>query len=156
MFKSVAFGGFDKQDVIGYIERTAREAAEAQEKLQQENDGLRQETQALGGQVSALQAKLEALEAENARLQESLARESARREELEAMRAEAERLRAQAEALRGDAEAYARFREQIGAIECEARQRAAGLEDEAGIRLRRLTDQFQTQYRAQDRVHGGR
>ena len=29
MFKSVAFGGFDKQDVIGYIERTAREAAEA-------------------------------------------------------------------------------------------------------------------------------
>ena len=29
IFKSVAFGGFDKQDVIGYIERTAREAAEA-------------------------------------------------------------------------------------------------------------------------------
>ena len=28
-FKSVAFGGFDKQDVIRYIEQSAREAAEA-------------------------------------------------------------------------------------------------------------------------------
>ena len=36
IFKSVAFGGFDKQDVISYIERTAKEASEAQEKLQRE------------------------------------------------------------------------------------------------------------------------
>ena len=54
MFKSVAFGGFDKQDVVHYIERTAREAAEAQEKLQRENEGLLQESQALGGQVLEL------------------------------------------------------------------------------------------------------
>ena len=39
-FKSVAFGGFAKQDVIDYIERTARESAAAQEKLQQENNEL--------------------------------------------------------------------------------------------------------------------
>ena len=148
IFKSVAFGGFDKQDVIGYIERTAREAAEAQEKLQQENDGLRQETQALGGQVSALQAKLEALEAENTRLQESLARESARREELEALRPEAERLRAQAEALRGDAESYARFREQIGAIECEARKRADDLETASARQMKKTVDSFRIQYDA--------
>ena len=52
----------------------------------------------------------------------------------------------QAAALRSDAEAYVRFREQIGVIECEARQRAAILEDETGRRLRRLTDLFRTQY----------
>ena len=90
MFKSVAFGGFDKQDVVHYIERTAREAAEAQEKLQRENEGLLQESQALGGQVSELRAKQEALEAENAKLREELARETARREELEALEPETE------------------------------------------------------------------
>ena len=147
MFKSVAFGGFDKQDVVHYIERTAREAAEAQEKLQRENEGLLQESQALGGQVLELREKQEALEAENAKLREELARETARREELEALEPETERLRSRIEALRSDAESYARFREQIGAIECEARQRAAELEDEASTRLRRLAEQFQTQYR---------
>ena len=46
-FKSVAFGGFDKQDVIRYIEQSSREAAEVQERLQQENDSLRARIQAL-------------------------------------------------------------------------------------------------------------
>ena len=80
-----------------------------------------------------------------------------------------ERLSAQMESLRADAEAYARFRDQLGAIECEARRRAvdleeesrkrteaaeeasrrrtAALEEETGTRLRRLADQFQAQYR---------
>ena len=35
--KSVAFGGFDKQDVIRYIEQAAEQAAAAQEALQSEN-----------------------------------------------------------------------------------------------------------------------
>lgn len=147
VFKSVAFGGFDKQDVVSYIERTAREASEAQEKLQQENDGLRRESQALGEEAAALRSKLEAQEAENARLREALARETALRQELEALRPETERLREQLESMREDAESYARFRGQIGAIECEARQRAAGLEDEAGARMRHLAEAFQSQYR---------
>lgn len=147
VFKSVAFGGFDKQDVVSYIERTAREASEAQEKLRQENDGLRRESQALGEEAAALRSKLEAQEAENARLREALARETALRQELEALRPETERLREQVESMREDAESYARFRGQIGAIECEARQRAAGLEDEAGARMRHLAEAFQAQYR---------
>ena len=44
-FKSVAFGGFDKQDVIHYIEQAARESAANQEKLQHENDALRTEAE---------------------------------------------------------------------------------------------------------------
>ena len=140
IFKSVAFGGFDKQDVISYIERTAKEASEAQEKLRRENESLRQEVRSLSGQVSELQAQVEALQAESAELREKLARETAGRGRLEELEPEAARLRAEVESLRGDAEAYARFREQIGAIECEARKRA-------GDRLRRLADQFQTQYR---------
>ena len=35
-FKSVAFGGFDKQDVIRYIEQSAQQASSAQQELQAE------------------------------------------------------------------------------------------------------------------------
>lgn len=147
VFKSVTFGGFDKQDVVNYIEKTARDTAEAQEKLQKENEGLREEVRSLEGQAAELRTQLAEAQAESARLQEELDRETARRERLEAAEKEAARLSAEIEVLRGDAEAYARFRGQIGAIECEARQRAADLEDEASSRLRRLTGQFQAQYR---------
>ena len=46
-FKSVAFGGFDKQDVIHYIEQTAKEAAAVQERLQKENEDLQTEAERL-------------------------------------------------------------------------------------------------------------
>ena len=38
--KSVAFGGFDKQDVVRYIEQSAEAAASAQKALEAENDVL--------------------------------------------------------------------------------------------------------------------
>ena len=50
------------------------------------------------------------------------------------------------EKLRPDAEAYAQFREQIGAIECEARKRAADLEASTVARLEQMIAVFQTQY----------
>ena len=53
-FKCVAFGGFDKQDVIRYIEQSAREAAEVREQLQLENERLRTESADLQAQVRAL------------------------------------------------------------------------------------------------------
>lgn len=148
-FKSVAFGGFDKQDVINYIERTAREAAEAREALQREAGGLQEENEALRRQLEELEARVEALRQETDGLRQELGQERAARQELEGLRplaAETEALRAEMDALRADAEAYARFREQIGVIECEARERAVSLEDETGRRLRRLTDLFRARY----------
>ena len=58
-FKSVAFGGFDKQDVIHYIEQTAKEAAAVQERLQKENEDLQTEADSLRTQVRELQTRLE-------------------------------------------------------------------------------------------------
>ena len=153
-FKSVAFGGFDKQDVISYIERISREAVETQEQLQKECEGLRQELQILRDQSGELQSRLEEAEGECTHLRQELDQETARRQaleaqcqELESLRPEAERLGAQVESMRDDAAAYARFRGQIGAIECEARQRAAGLEDETAARLRQVAERFGEQYR---------
>lgn len=147
--KSVTFGGFDKQDVIRYIEQTSEKAAAAQKELQAENDGLRSQVTALTDEAASLQEQLEALAAQRDQLQAALHLESSVRQELETLKPleeEVARLRAEVEALRPDAQAYAQFRERIGAIECEARERAASLEASTAAQLRRTVDLFRAQY----------
>lgn len=147
--KSVTFGGFDKQDVIHYIERTAQEAADAQKKLQEENSGLQEKLAAAEQEAAAMRAQVEELSAQRDALQAELQKETAARQALEPFKpleAEVARLTAEAEALRPDAEAYAQFRERIGAIECEARKRAADLEAATATQLRRTLDLFREQY----------
>lgn len=51
--KSVTFGGFDKQDVIHYIEQTAQKAAESEKQLREENERLRSQMEELQEQVGA-------------------------------------------------------------------------------------------------------
>lgn len=150
--KSVAFGGFDKQDVIRYIEQTAKEAAAVQEKLQQENDGLRTEVASLTSQLEELKVRLEAAESERTKLHDELTREQAARQALEPSKPEAERLAKEVERLRPDAEAYAQFREKIGAIECEARKRAADLEARTAAQLEKVVSQFDSQYQELMRI----
>ena len=129
--KSVTFGGFDKQDVIRYIEQTSQKAAAAQKELQAESDSLHSQVTALTSELETLRSQLEELTAQRDQLQAALDRETAARQALEPLKPledEVLRLRAEVNALRPDAQAYAQFRERIGAIECEARERAASLE----------------------------
>lgn len=133
--KSVAFGGFDKEDVARYIEQASQEAAKLKEErdaLQEQAENLRQENAALQGQVQDLTAAEETLKAEVQRLAP--------------LEAETVRLREQLEALRPDAEAHAMLQDQVGAIECEARQRAAELEERTVGQMRKATDLFRQQY----------
>ena len=97
-FKSVAFGGFDKQDVIHYIEQTAKEAAAAQERLQKEKEDLQTEADSLRTQVRELQTRLEAETALREQAQSELEQERTARQGLEAFKPEAERLAAELEA----------------------------------------------------------
>ena len=127
-FKSVAFGGFDKQDVIHYIEQTAKEAAAVQERLQKENEDLQTEADSLRTQVRELQTRLETETALREQAQSELEQERTARQGLEAFKPEAERLAAELERLRPEAEAYAQFRDRVGDIECDAHKRAAELE----------------------------
>lgn len=147
--KSVTFGGFDKQDVIRYIEQASEQAAAAQKELQAENDGLRGQVTELAGELETLRSQVAELTAQRDRIQAALGRETAARKELETLKPledEAARLRAEVEALRPDAQAYAQFRERIGSIECEARERAASLEASTAAQLRRTVDLFRAQY----------
>ena len=145
-FKSVAFGGFDKQDVIHYIEQTSKEAAENLEKLRQERDSLQTEAESLRSQVRELQTRLEAESSLREQAQSQLEAEQTARQELEAGRDEAQRLRAELEKLRPEAEAYAQFRDRVGDIECDAHKRAAELEADTTAKLRRTVELFRSQY----------
>ena len=149
--KSVAFGGFDRQDVVRYLEQSARIAAEEKQSLLQEAEQLRQELEERERERDDLRAQLDAASAREEELREELRQETARREELESLRsleAENARLRSEAAALQRDADAYARFRERLGSIECEARERADALEANAAEKIRSKMAQFQDQYQA--------
>ena len=140
--KSVTFGGFDKQDVIRYIEQAAQQAAAAQQTLQTENEDLRKQVTDLSAELSALRTQVASLSAERDHLQETLSQESASRQQLETLKP----LEDEVARLRPDAEAYAQFRERIGAIECEARKRAADLEQATINQLQKTVDLFREQY----------
>ena len=152
-FKSVTFGGFAKQDVIDYIEKTARENAAVVEQLQKESAALQEEVKNLKAQLEGARAQLQGLTEENEKLTANLAAETALRQELEPFKPQCAQLTeenagmtAELARLRPDAEAYAQFRERIGAIECEARKRAADLEEATGAQLRRSAETFRAQY----------
>ena len=138
--KSVTFGGFDKKDVIQYIEQ----GAEAQKALQAENDSLRQQVAALTAEGASLREQLEQLTAQHTALQNTLTQERAARLELEQLKP----LQEEIDRLRPDAEAYAQFREKIGAIECEARKRAGDLEAASLAQLRQTVSLVRTQYQS--------
>jgi chromosome segregation ATPase len=147
--KSVTFGGFDKQDVIRYIEETAKAAAatekELQEKLEQlieENNALRSQLETTEKELTALQTRFQDLNLEYSKVKDDVAREAAARMELEPLKP----LQEEVDRLRPDAEAYAQFREKIGAIECEARKRAADLEAATIQKLQQNVDLFREQY----------
>ena len=147
-FKSVTFGGFDKQDVIRYIEQSSREAAEIQEQLQRENDGLRARVEALEAQVADQERRAGEAEDRCRGLEQHLAQEQSARQTLEREKEQLQALAEEAHRLRPEAEAYAQFRDRVGDIECEAHQRAAALESATMAQMRKASDEFQSQYQS--------
>lgn len=145
-FKSVTFGGFDKQDVIRYIEQASREAAEVQERLQKENDDLRSGVRELEQRAAEQERRAGEAEARVRELERQLAGERSARQALEQERTELQAAAEEARRLRPEAEAYAQFRDRVGDIECDAHKRAAALENTTMAKLRLAADTFQTQY----------
>lgn len=147
-FKTVTFGGFDKQDVARYVEQLTQEHSAALAALQEENAALKEknshleaENRSLRTQADAQAASLSQLSAQAEKLLEEVAALRDYPEKYEALRAEAD-------SLRKDAEAYVEFRNRIGNIECEAQQCAAKLEADTQAQLRRMAESFRAQYEA--------
>lgn len=133
--RSVAFGGFDKEDVARYIEQLSQET----EKLREERDALQEKADCLEKEADELKTQVQDL----SKAKEELSAEVARLAPLEKENAQ---LNEEVETLRPDAEAHVMLRGQVGAIECEARQRAAELEEHTAGQMHKALDLFRQQY----------
>ena len=147
-FKTVTFGGFDKQDVIRYIEQTAQENAAVLARAEEEKQALEQETAQLQDKLNDAAEQLRRAKEENEALRSAAAGKERAEAELAELRTESERLRAQLAELQPLAEEYQKVKSQIGAIECEARKRANDLEEETVARLNRTLSLCRAQYEA--------
>ena len=147
-FKSVTFGGFDKQDVIHYIEETAKAHETALQAAENENQTLREQNDVLSQQLDKLQKQCESQTSELEQLREETTALRAKVDTLTEQCTAANALSAELETLRPDAEAYRQFRTNLGDIECQARKRAADLEAETTQKLQRWVTDFQEQYQS--------
>lgn len=119
-FRSKAFGGFNRRDVIEYVERSAREHNEELDQLRSLLDEAQKERDQLQDQLQTLAAERDALrgEAEQAK-------------QLPAAQEEIRRLRDMVAQLEPDATAYAAIKERAATMELEAHQRAQAIVDQA-------------------------
>lgn len=149
LFKSAGFGGFNRKDVIEFIEARAREHADALERSKQETREARNSAEALSAKLEETERQLEALrqemravsqklEEQSARVEEELARATKLAGELEAEKAARETLLASEKSvtqarLEAEKSAYleavkADYEEQIRNLETENRALLGQLE----------------------------
>lgn len=133
-FKTCVFGGFDRGDVISFIEKTAAETKEKLDALTADNQRLREAQQAADTENQALRAHNEELIAQ-------LDDEESLRRQLRELQAEAETLRRENAALREPAAQYQSLKEHIADIEISAHRRTEEFRAKAQETLRQLIDQ---------------
>lgn len=133
LFKTALVGGFQKEEVIEYIEKLKNDWAEEERRLQEELRQTREE------EKRAWQQQEEKKE-ENLRLEEELsqAREQIRtlEEEKEQACRQAEQARQRAETLRRE---YGELKEYIADIEISAYKRAREVQEEASRHAQEVT-----------------
>ena len=115
-FKTSMFGGFDRSDVIAYIEKTGREHEERVAALEAENETLRKENQTLENTQRVTQAQLLKMrdnEETCRRLRRQLADAEARNQELEQRCAQ----------LKVQADEYESLKDHVAQIEISAHRR---------------------------------
>ena len=132
-FKTRVFGGFDREDVISFIEKTSLEHQKRVSALEEENKRLSDRCGAAEAEVQALREQSRAELAAAAELEE-LKRKFA------ALTAENEQLRGENEQLRGPAEKYRRLKDHIADIEISAHRRTEEFRGKAIAELMELVD----------------
>ena len=127
-FRTAALGGFQKQDVLSYIESSNQIHLEKLESIQRERDQLAQEIEEARRQAANTESRAGRLEHENAGLKDELAKA---RQELEAMRQDydqqkqaLEAMKARLERAEPAAQAYEQVKDRTAGIELEAHCRA--------------------------------
>ena len=140
-FRTAAFGGFQKQDVLTYLETSAREQAEKLSALQRELEEAKKGKAEAEEKASAEEKRLSNLEEENKRLAADLADREASLSKLSAERAD---LAAQVAGLTQEvkkltpaAASYEAIKDRTAGIELEAHGRAQAIEQEAQAKVKK-------------------
>ena len=168
-FRSAMMGGFNKQDVLAYIENSVKAHTEEMNQLREELERVRQEGEDALAQAQkegkaaleraeAAESKVAELEPRAAQMEKSTAELEAKRSALAAAERELKELRARVAELAPKAEAYDAVKEKTAGIELEAHQRAKAVMDEAkrsAENVRLQTEQWMGKVRASyDRLRG--
>lgn len=161
-FRTAAFGGFHKQDVLAYLEVSSREHAEKLTALQGELAEEKVAHAELEERADELDQRVRALTEENQRLAADLAQREAELNQAAAQRdasvTEAGQLREKVAKLEPAATAYESIKERASAIELEAHSRALAIEGEAHRKSRKISEEMDAWLRkfqaAYDRLRG--
>ena len=155
-FRSAVFGGFNRQDVLTYLENTAKESAQRQAELEKRLNESESLATRQDAQLAEQEERLTRLQQENQELRTRLdqanqalstsqTRCSQHSGDLEAARRELEELKQRAASLEPDAAAYAAVKDRTAGIELDAHRRAQSIQDEAeeqARQLRRRTEEW--------------
>lgn len=144
-FRSAGFGGFNRQDVLNYIEETTKESNQKWEELCAQYEAAQEEMDALNRALSLSREREETLREQVEDLTKEKETLLARVKKLEPLQAQVTLLHSRVELLTPDAEAYAGLKNQISEIELEARQRAAAILEQARKEAQEMTETAQTQ-----------
>ena len=148
-FRSAALGGFNRQDVLDYLEKTSAENAQRQQELQQKLEAAEEERGRLAArtgeqeeQMAILQRERDSLQQQLEQVKQALAagqdREEAQERELAGLRRERDALKTRVEALEPEAAAYEAVKERTAGVELEAHCRAQKIVDQADGQAREL------------------
>ena len=134
-FKTCMFGGFNKQDVVNFIEQQSKAHQEEIESLRRDNDVLKEAVQRMENERGEFLPKAQQQEEGAARIEELEAQLSQLSDELAALRQENE-------SLREPAEEYEKLRDHIAEIEINAHHRTEEFRAET---IRKIRDVINAQ-----------
>ena len=146
-FRTATFGGFQKQDVLSYIESSNQTHVEKLAQLQRERDELAGEKEALAAQAEQAKEQAQALAKEKEALTAQL---DEARQEAQQLRTQLDQARKEAEenaARLADANARVAQAEPVAAAYQQVKDRTAGIELEAHCRAQEVVRE------AEEKVH---
>ena len=133
-FKTALFGGFDREDVISYIQQTSRESQQRISALEEENRSLQERNRAMEAELSTLrQSVLENSAAADTCLQ--------LQDQFRQLQEQAQKLRQETEDLRAQAAEYQSLKDHIADIEISAHRRTEEFRAQTIQRIHELVAQ---------------
>jgi chromosome segregation ATPase len=133
-FKTCLFGGFDREDVIAYLEKLSREHRDQMTSLETELDAAKKSSAEMEEELLLLRQRV-------AEQSEELEKRQELDTELERLRKENQDLAQEAEQLRGPAQEYQSLRDHIAEIEISAHRRTEEFRAEAIAKMRGMIEQ---------------